>query len=195
MNLKLSRKWVASLAALAVLAAGSATMAASAVAAPVEQGNVLKFDIAENGKKFVWDETPLHPDGKPAYGGEFVTQGYIYPAGTLDGTNGVLPDGSPEFPDKVIGEWTCSGWHVGDGAHTKTGPWVFTTQMYNFGNDFGKQTIVTSGYEIVDTNADVARAIIGGTGKYQNARGEQHQQMVGFNKTEGVVLRVEIKTR
>jgi hypothetical protein len=66
MNLKLSRKWVASLAALAVLAAGSATLASAAVAAPVEQGNVLKFDIAENGKKFSWDETPLHPDGKPA---------------------------------------------------------------------------------------------------------------------------------
>jgi hypothetical protein len=95
----------------------------------------------------------------------------------------------------VIGEWTCSGWHLGDGAHTKTGPWVFTTQLYNFGKDYGKQTLMTSGYEIVDLNTDIARAVIGGTGKYQNARGEQHQQMLGFNKTEGAVLRVEFRTK
>src|SRR5262249_3667893 len=64
---------------------------------------IIRFEVSENAKRFVFDETPLFDDGAPTYGNEFVTEGYIYPAGTLNGTNGVNPDGSPEFPNKVIG--------------------------------------------------------------------------------------------
>ena len=84
----------------------------------------------------------------PAYGNPFVTQGYVYPAGTLSEGNGV-PDGSPEFPDKVIGEWSCEGFFIGDGAHTTEGAWVYTTQLFAFGDDpdTGAETIVVTGYE------------------------------------------------
>ncbi len=44
---------------------------------------VLRFDVAENAKRFIFDETPLFDDGAPAYGNEFVTEVYIYPYGTL----------------------------------------------------------------------------------------------------------------
>ena len=46
-------------------------------------------------------------------------QGYIYPEGTLTcdsqtgSRNGVLADGSAEFPDKVLGTWICRGWVFG----------------------------------------------------------------------------------
>jgi hypothetical protein len=41
----------------------------------------------------------VHEDDLPAYGNSFITQGYIYEYGTLNGSNGVLPNGKPEFPD------------------------------------------------------------------------------------------------
>ena len=43
----------------------------------------LQFDIAEIGTRFVFDEAPVFDDGFPAYGNAFVTEGYIYEAGTL----------------------------------------------------------------------------------------------------------------
>lgn len=133
--------------------------------APGADVNVVKFDVAESASRFVFDEEPVFDDGFPAYGNAFVTQGYIYPHGTLDGSNGVLPNGEPEFPDKVIGEWTCRGWFVGDGAHTESGPWVITTQVYDLGDAPGDVTLVSEGYELADVNESVQRAITGGTGR------------------------------
>jgi hypothetical protein len=187
--------------AVAVLALANLQTAQATEAA---KGRTLAFDIAENGLKFVFDETPVHADdGLPAYGGEFVTQGYIYPAGTLtcddNGCNGVNDDGTPEFPDKVISEWTCWSFHVGDGAHTATGPIVVTTQLYSLGDAPGSKTIVTTGYELADQYLPFLRAIVGGTGPYAPARGEQTQTFLGFNNTDvrnsGVVLRVELKVQ
>lgn len=154
----------------------------------------IAFDIAEDGTRFVFDETPVHTDGLPDYGGEFTTQGYIYPAGTLserDGvTTGVNPDGSPQFPDKVIGTWTCFGTHVGHGAHTRTGAWVATTQIFEIEGAMGRQTIVTSGMELVDLNVPVRRAIVGTTNMGNLNNSEQVQTMTGFNASNGVALKV-----
>jgi hypothetical protein len=157
------------------------------------QTRTLRFDVSENAKRFIFDETPLHPDGLPAYGNEFVTEGYIYPAGTLNATNGVKPDGSPEFPNRVIGRWTCRGWHVGEGAKTVTGPWVVTHQLYDFGPEAGRLTLVTDGVELVDIDKPVLRAVSGGTGPYAQARGEARQTMIGFNQLNGVNLRLEVR--
>lgn len=154
---------------------------------------IIRIDVAENALRFKFDETPLHPDGMPAYGNEFVTEGYIYPRGTLNGTDGVNPDGTPEFPKKVIGRWTCRGWHVGEGAKTLTGPWVITHQLFDFGDEAGRVTIATDGIELVDLDVPVMRAIIGGTGQYANARGEARQTMIGFNQLLGVNLRLEMR--
>jgi hypothetical protein len=156
---------------------------------------VLEFDIAENGKRFVFEETPVHEDlnpPQPAYGNPFVTEGYIYPLNTLNGSNGVKADGSPEFPEKVIGKWTCRGWFIGDGVKTTTGPWVITTQLYDLGD---QHTLITEGYEIADLNVAVLRGITGGTGPFMNARGQAAQTLLGFNVTGGVDLRFKIRVK
>ncbi len=159
-------------------------------------GRVIEIEVAEDFTRFVSDEAPVFDDdGLPAYGNPFVTQGYIYPAGTLDcgsGTcNGVLEDGSPEFPDQVIGEWTCWGYHIGDGAHTTSGPAVVTTQLFDFGSAPGAETLVSTGYERLDVNTPFLRAIVGGTGRYYSAGGEQIQSFLGFNDLDGVTLHIE----
>ena len=88
------------------------------------------FDVAEDMSRFVFAAAPVFDDGMPAYGNAFITQGYIYPAGTLDGgVEGTLPNGEPAFPDLVIGEWTCNGYFVGDGMRTETGAIVMTRQI------------------------------------------------------------------
>lgn len=156
----------------------------------------LTFDVAEDGRFFVWDDEPVFDDGLPQYGNSFVTRGYIFPAGTLDGSNGFVEDENGElqleFPDLVIGEWVCRGWFIGDGAHTETGPWVITTQVYNFSDEYGNVTLVTDGYEVSDLNKEILRAITGGTGQYHNARGEGTQALLGFNATEGVNLTFDL---
>jgi hypothetical protein len=172
----------------------------SLAAMPAMAGPTLRLDIAEDGTRFSFDEEPVFDDGLPAYGNGFVTQGYIYPAGTLTCTegscNGVLADGSPEFQDLVLGEWSCWGTHVGDGAHTTSGPWVVTTQQFSFGAAPGSSSVVTSGYELADLGVPVLRAIVGGTGgSYRKARGQQEQTFVGFNPSAGVVLQVELRVR
>ena len=154
---------------------------------------VLRFDVAEDATRFVFDDAPVLDNGFPAYGNSFITRGYIYPAGTLNGSNGVNPDGSPQFPDLVLGEWVCRGWFVGeDGAAASSGEFVITTQLYNFGTELGEETLVSDGWELADVGVPVARAITGGTGRFSNVGGEAKQEFLGFNATEGVNLTFEL---
>lgn len=153
---------------------------------------VLRFDVAEDGTRFVWSGDPPLTDGLPAGATTYITQGYIYPAGTLDGINGVLADGSPEFPDKVLGLWTCYGWWVGDAAHSgKTAPWI-TTHLFSFGQEWGEAMLVSEGYSIDEVETPLARAIVGGTGTYAGATGVQCETNLGFNPSNGIDFRYEI---
>lgn len=161
---------------------------------------IIAFEVAENGTRFVFDESPLHEDATPAYGNPFITEGYIYPSGTIqcdDGgeCTGTNPDGSAQFPDQVVGRWTCRGWFVGNGMKTETGPIVITTQLYDFGDIPGNITIVSEGFELIDFNVAVKRAITGGTGKFALARGVAKQALLGFNESMGVSLQLELKVR
>lgn len=179
----------------AVVAAASAYAARSGpqLEAASSAAEVLRFDVAEDPTRFVFAPTPVDADGLPAYGNSFITQGYLYPEGTLDGSDGVLPDGSPQFPDKVLGEWTCWGSHVGEGAKTQTGPIVVTTQLFQLGEGAGNRTVATQGYELVDVGVAVKRAITGGTGRFKSAEGEQVQRLLGLGSTNGVKLRVALR--
>ena len=152
--------------------------------------DVLRFEVAEDGNRFAFDESRVYSDGMPAHGSGFVTQGYIYPDGTLNGSNGVLADGSPEFPDKVIGEWTCYGYMIGKAGHATTGAWVVSTQIYQFSGEYDGATVVTNGFEIADLNVPVSRAVTGGTGAFNGASGEQTQSLLGFTEQMGVNLSV-----
>jgi hypothetical protein len=152
----------------------------------------LKLDVSEDMNQFAFDQSRVYEDGMPAHGSGFVTRGYIYPDGTLNGSNGVNADGTPEFPEQVIGEWMCFGYMIGEAAHATSGAWVISTQIFNFGEDYGNQTIVTQGYELADPTP-IYRAITGGTGDYAEASGQAMQIFQGLNASEGVVLDVELE--
>jgi hypothetical protein len=172
---------------LTVLVVAALVIAGAYAVLAQSDADVMTYEIAEDGNRFVFSQERLFDDGMPQYGTPFVTQGYIYPEGTLNGSNGVLPNGEPEFPDEVLGTWTCYGYMIGDGAHTTTGEWVISTQVYQFEDG----AIITDGFELVDFDTPISRAITGGTGAYTNAGGEQVQELRGFTEQMGVNLVVE----
>lgn len=157
---------------------------------PTQTDEPLVVEVSEDASRFVFDDAPLFDDGLPAYGNSFVTQGYIYEEGTLADGGGVNPDGTPTHPDAVLGTWTCEGFFIGDGARTSSGPWVITTQVFDFGELDGDDTIVSHGIELSDAGVEVGRAIVGGTGDHAGAAGVQNQTLEGFNDAEGVNLSV-----
>ena len=159
----------------------------------ISTDSAFAVEVAEDTSRFVLDMLNPHEDGMPDYGNPFITQGYIYPAGTLNGSNGVLADGQPEFPDKVIGEWTCYGWFIGDGAYTEAGAAVVSTQVFNFYSEDGDSTMVSNGFELANVGVQVTRVLAGGTGDYQGASGIQVQQLMGFTDEMGVNLRVNFQ--
>ncbi len=157
-------------------------------------GETIKFDVAEDPTRFVFDKSgPLYDDGKPKYGNAFVTQGYIYPYGTIKGDDpGVDVNGKPLYPDKVLGEWTCYGYIIGEGAHAETGPFVISEQIYDFGEELGSKSLISNGYELADIGKPFLRAITGGTGPYAEARGQVTETMLAVSDYHSVTLRFEI---
>lgn len=153
---------------------------------------VLRFDVAENGTLLTWSGEPELKDGLPVRRTTYATQGYLYPEGTLTASNGVLPDGSPEFPDKVVGMWSCWGWYFGAGAPAGVAPWL-QSHLINFGGAWGEATLVSEGYGIDDLGVVLERAIVGGTGPYAAARGVQRETTLGFNASNGANFRYEIR--
>ncbi len=175
-----------------VLLLAVASLGVLAVSAQQDM-TTIKVEVAEDGNRFIFSQERLFEDGMPQYGSAFVTQGFIYPEGTLNGGNGVMPDGSAEFPDLVMGEWTCYGWMIGDGAHTTTGIWVVSTQVYQFNEAHGGDMLITDGFELVDFDVPLSRSITGGTGSYTAVKGEQIQTLMGFTETMGVNLSLEFQ--
>ncbi len=165
----------------------------STPAAAQAGAETLTFEVAENGFTFTFDDAPVFEDGFPAHGNFFITQGYIYPTGTLNGSTGILEDGSPEFPDKVLGTWYCTGVQVGDAAHSESGVWVVATEVYEFGDVPGAETLITDGIELADVNLPYTRPITGGTGRYLGARGEVMKRTLGFDPVSGVTFEVEFR--
>ncbi len=147
------------------------------------------------------DPTDLGPH--PYYGASFVVQGTIYPDEffSLNGnSSGLNKDGSPTFPNDMIGTWICRGWFAGDsngdgsitsedndakgGILTPSGRFVVTTQIYDLNLDRpGAQTLISDGSELIDINVPFKRAVTGGTGRFRNSRGEVTQTAIGANAT------------
>lgn len=178
-------------AALATLTAGLVVIGiGSQTEAKQVDEYSLQFDVAEDGTRFIFDEAPVHEDGWPDGGNAFVTEGYIYDAGAIDDGAGVNTDGSPTHPDRVVGTWYCEGHMLGEGAYAETGPWVISKQVFDFDTPAGSRTIVTDGLELVDHEVEGFRAIVGGTGPYRTASGQQSQVLHGHNDSGGVQLTV-----
>ena len=161
-----------------VYTAPSVPAAADALAAVTGSDGTLRFDVAEDGTRFTWGGEPSLTSGMPEHDTPYITQGYIYPAGTLDGSNGVRADGSPEFPDKVLGQWTCWGWWVGAGKPGETAPWI---------------TLVSEGYSLDDVDVPLPRAVVGGTGPLTGASGIQLETILGHNASQGVDFHYEVR--
>lgn len=184
---------------IAVIALVAAAPAAYAGLTERGRTETLAFEVSEDMTRFVFDKDVTYEDGMPADGSSFITRGYLYAPGTLtcaDGVcNGVNADGSPEFPDKVIGEWICSGYMINDAGHATGGVWVFSSQFFQLSDTPGAETIVSQGYELADVGVAISRAITGGTGQYADARGQGEQTMLGLNAGQGVTLSVELDVR
>jgi hypothetical protein len=181
-QLKLIVKTIA-IAALALTAMGGSSLALAHGSPHPSHKNTIVFsvDIAEDFTLF--NPTLVKPtDTQPERGSFFVTEGNIYPAGTIKG------DGASFDPTTAgsVGRWFCRGTHlVPASAIPDAAFWVQTAQAYLLPDD--TRSIATEG---VEGNGTVVRAITGGTGKYSGYVGEQRQEFLGFNSTGGVNLRV-----
>lgn len=142
-------------------------------------GDPLVVDVACDGFTYInWMDN-------------FVVEGYVYPAGTLTDSNGVLPEGGPEFPDLVIAYWTCRGWVLTERPNhvnqTTTHTFEFNlliNERPGLADVYGIDMLHTVGleYTIGDVNAPVLqRAVIGGTGKFDRERGTCSEQVLGLN--------------
>ena len=194
------------IAVLALLAAALLATAGVARSQPFQgglapqpaagRGRALSFDVAMDGSSFHF-EGPTNENGFPADGTPFIVRGYLYPAGTFaahGSSSGTEPDGSPEFPDLVLGTWYCRGWHLQDGDAV-SGPVVATTQIFDLDPGTpGRHTIVTDGIELADFDVPFQRAVVGGSGRYRWARGHSTQVYFDFNASNGFNSSVEIPT-
>lgn len=200
---KIARRGFLKLGTLGVGALGVAAATTVGTKKAEAMRNRIEIDVACDATSIRIDgpqgPNPDDPEGDPGphpyYGASFVVQGVIYPEGTLRSpgfeSSGLLADGTPEFPDSVIGKWTCRGWFIGDsndpprgGIFTPTGPFVATTQLYDLSPDNPGETLLTSeGVELIDLNVPFNRAVTGGTGIYRRARGEVMQTGIGANPT------------
>lgn len=168
-----------------------AFVAAQAFAQDASAPATLSVEVAEIPGRFLFDG-PAFDDGMPGYGATFLTQGWLYPAGTIVGEHGVESDGSPTYPDAVIGRWTCRGWFVGDGVHTEEGPMAVTTQLFAFDDGPYRGTVVTDGYEAMRLGESFERTIVGGSGAFASARGAVRQTLVAMTEEMLVRYRFEL---
>ena len=147
---------------------------------------VFTIDVAEDFALF--NPTFVRPtDTQPERGSFFVTEGNIFPGGTIKG------DGSTFDPNRqgALGRWFCRGTHLVSAAEFPTSARaVHTAQLYLLPNE--STSIATDG---VEGNAPVLRAVTGGTGPFKGYIGEQKQRLLGFNATGGVNLRVTFTLR
>ena len=143
---------------------------------------VFAVDVAEDFGKFV--PTLVKPEHtQPERGSFFVTEGRIFPAGTIQG------DGASFDPNQRghVGVWFCRGTHLVAGSEIPAAPlWVDTAQLFVLGRQ-GKEQLTTEG---IEGNGTVTRIVTGGTGNYAGWTGEQKQTFLGFNATGGANLRI-----
>jgi hypothetical protein len=167
--------------ALAAVSLSAAFWTAPAAAQPQMETVEFTVDVAEDFTLFT--PTLVKPtDTQPERGSFFVTEGNLYPAGTIQG------DGASFDPNSggSLGRWFCRGVHlVGASAIPAAAFWVDTAQLYFLPDD--TRSLATEGLE---GSGAIVRTVTGGTGRFRGYMGEQHQEFLGFNATGGVNLRV-----
>lgn len=154
--------------------------------APEKDRIVFTVDVAEDFTQF--NPTFVKPtDTQPERGSFFVTEGNIYPAGTIKGAGATF---DPNIGG-AIGRWFCRGTHLVSASQIPAAAfWVDTAQVFFLPDD--TRSITTDGLEGVGT---IVRAVTGGTGLFRGYVGEQRQEFLGFNANGGVNLRVTFVLR
>jgi hypothetical protein len=142
---------------------------------------VFTVDVAEDFSLF--NPTLVRPtDTQPERGSFFVTEGNIFPAGTIKGDGATFDPNS----DGAIGRWFCRGTHLVSATEFPTAArGVHSAQLYLLPDE--RTSIATEG---VEGAVPVVRPVTGGTGNFRGYIGEQRQKLLGFNATGGVNLRV-----
>jgi len=177
----------ASLFTAAALIATIQPASAQVTSAGTPERIQFTIDVAEDMNLFVEPRIPVGTE--PLRGSFFVTEGKIFPAGTIPRIGGDQFD--PNATAGSFGTWFCKGTFLVRGSlFDKTPMAVFSDQLYLLPND--KQSIATTGTE---GSVPAVRSVIGGTGAFAGYVGEQRQEFLGFNKTGGVNLRVTITLR
>ena len=140
------------------VAGGGATLAgaimrrgATADVDEAKAAGTLTLEVALDLDSFDTVRTPVDPNPMPT--GPFFVRGAVYPEGTLDS------EGDPGGATS-IGAFRCWGWTY-DGS---TGDAV-VSQIFDV---TGRGEIHVQGVEVVD----LTRAVTGGTGEFNNVRGE-----------------------
>ena len=151
--------------------------------APKREPIVFTVDVAEDlAGKFV--PTFVKPEHtQPERGSFFITEGRVFPAGTIEG------DGATFNPYRIghIGIWICRGTHLVAANEIPAAPlWVDSAQLFVLGRQ-GKEQLATEG---IEGSGTVTRIVTGGAGNFAGWIGEQRQTFLGFNSTGGVNLRV-----
>jgi hypothetical protein len=155
----------------------------------------LVVDVALDGRTWRSGDgsNPFYPTltGQFGRGNTFIVTGHIYKANTLASGGNFNQPGNPAGPDlpEPIGTWVCRGTFNLDFGDIANGgaPHVTSTQFFYF--DDGT-TIVTDGAE---GGAITLRAVIGGTGRYRNAKGESIETPLGVNDTNLFNVRFRFK--
>ena len=176
---------VSAAAALLLAVAGTITVRAQerALRSPDPEPIVFTVDVAEDlAGKFV--PTFVKPEHtQPERGAFFVTEGRVFPEGTIPGDGAAFDPNNPGH----IGVWICRGTHLVAASEIPAAPlWVSTAQLFVLGRQ-GKEQIATEGVEGGGTDT---RIVTGGAGNFTGFVGEQRQTFLGFNPTGGVNLRV-----
>jgi hypothetical protein len=180
---------VGAAAAAIVMTSVSIAEAQESKGAGGKPGDVIEItvDVAEDMGKFV--PTNVKPEHtEPKRGSFFVTEGRVFPAGTIQG------DGADFDPYQRghVGIWICRGTHLVAASEIPAADlWVDTAQLFILGRQ-GIDRIATEG---VEGSGTVTRIVTGGAGNLAGFIGEQRQTFLGFNATGGVNLRVTFTLR
>lgn len=162
-------------------AVGGVAASASGVGASGWKREAVVFDVACIGETWRESEALFAVNESDLRGRPFLVEGWVYPPGTIP-TPG---DGYVPTQDGSLGRWLCRGNVL---LHPdRPEPHVVSVQEFVFAPMSGEQLfpddlITTSGIEGTFATQQVAhRSIVGGTGQYLGASGQQDQSWNGFN--------------
>ncbi|MEM7489862.1 MAG: hypothetical protein AAF390_12155 [Pseudomonadota bacterium] len=143
--------------------------------APPPEPILHAWDVAEDHTRH---RAPMADPAGPY--GTFAVAGYVYPVGTLrTGRDGVSADGTPAFPDEVLGTWTRDGIVTADGISTSR-----QTLVLQDGD-----VLISEGLDADRHKPTRIRAVTGGTGRFAAHDGDVRQILLDRSAHGGVQAR------